>query len=236
MNCIIVDDDKLSCKVISELIRKSSFLNLVGEFNSAVIARNELVKRPDIDLVFLDIQMPHMDGFDFIGSLERPPSIIMVTGNENLAVKAYDFDVIDYLIKPVSYSRLCKAIDKVIRYQDKSFGDNLGNQEIFIKKGSTLVKIKLDDIILVEALENYVVLHTGSEKYTIHFTMKAIEQQLPSFLFVRVHRSYIVNKSRINTIRDNGLEIKGYSEINSTIPIGKSYRDSLLKEINVMLR
>lgn len=235
MNCIIVDDDKLSCKVIAELVRKSSFLNLVGEYYDAVDARNELVKRPDIDLIFLDIQMPHMDGFDFIGSLERPPSIIMVTGNESLAVKAYDFDVIDYLIKPVGFSRFCKAVDKVIRYQDKSIGDNLGKQEIFIKKGSTLVKIKLDDIILVEALENYVVLHTDTEKYTIHFTMKAIEQQLPSFLFVRVHRSYIVNKSRINTIRDNGLEINGYSEVN-TIPIGKSYRDSLLKEINVMLR
>lgn len=236
MNCIIVDDDKLSCRVISEFVRKSSFLNLVGEYNCAVIARNELVKRPDIDLVFLDIQMPQMDGFDFIGSLERPPSIIMVTGSDNMAVKAYDFDVIDYIVKPVSYSRFCKAVDKVIRYQAKSIGDNLGKQEIFIKKGSTLVKIKLDDIILVEALENYVVLHTKSEKYTIHFTMKAIEQQLPSFLFVRVHRSYIVNKSRIITIKDNGLEIGGYSEVNSIVPIGKSYRDSLLKEINVMLR
>jgi DNA-binding LytR/AlgR family response regulator len=235
MNCIIVDDDKLSCKVVAELVRKSSFLNLVGEYDSAINARNDLAKKPYIDLIFLDIQMPHMDGFDFIGSLEKPPSIIMITGNENMAVKAYDFDVIDYLIKPVNYSRFCKAVDKVIRYQDKSFGDNLGNQEIFIKKGSTLVKIKLDDIILVEALENYVVLHTDSEKYTIHFTMKAIEQQLPSFLFIRVHRSYIVNKSRINTIRDNGLEINGYSEV-STIPIGKSFRDSLLKEINVMLR
>jgi DNA-binding LytR/AlgR family response regulator len=236
MNCIIVDDDKLSCRVISEMVRKSSFLNIVGEFDNGISARNELVKRSDIDLVFLDIQMPQMDGFDFIGSLERPPSIIMVTGNENMAVKAYDFDVIDYLVKPVSYSRFCKAVDKVIRYQSRSMRDSLGNQEVFIKKGSALVKIKLEDIILVEALENYVVLHTFSEKYTIHFTMKAIEQQLPSFLFVRVHRSYIVNKSRIITIRDNGLEIRGYSETNSIVPIGKSYRDSLLKEINVMLR
>lgn len=235
MNCIIIDDDKLSCKVISELVRRSSFLTLVGEYNSAVDARNDLMERSDIDLIFLDIEMPMMDGFDFIGSLESPPAIIMITGNDAMAVKAYDFDVIDYLIKPVAYSRFCKAIDKVIRYKGKTIGDNLGKQEIFIKKGSSLVKIKLEDIIIVEALENYVVLHTDSEKYTIHFTMKAIDQQLPSYLFIRVHRSYIVNKRRINMIRDNALEISSYNDANN-IPIGKSYRDALLKEINVMLR
>ena len=188
-----------------------------------------------IDLIFLDVQMPEMDGFDFIGSLEQAPSIIMITNNEDLALKAYDFDVIDYLIKPPNYSRFCKAVDKAARYQNKSFGENVGKQEIFIKKGSTLVKIKLNDIIVIEALENYVVLHTDREKFTIHFTMKAIEQQLPSFLFVRVHRSFIVNKSRINMIRDNALEISNYNDLKS-IPIGKSYRDFLLKEINVMLR
>ena len=235
MNCIIIDDDKLSCRVISELVRRSSFLTLVGEYNSAVKARNDLMKRSNIDLIFLDIEMPMMDGFDFIGSLESPPAIIMITGNESMAVKAYDFDVIDYLIKPVSYSRFCKALDKVIRYKGKTIGDNLGKQEIFIKKGSSLVKIKLEDIVLVEALENYVVLHTDVEKYTIHFTMKAIDQQLPSYLFIRVHRSYIVNKRRINMIRDNTLEISSYDDL-SSVPIGKSYRDTLLKEINVMLR
>jgi len=235
MNCIVIDDDKLSCKVLSELVKRSSFLNLSGVYDSALDARSDMMKRSDIDLIFLDIQMPEMDGFDFIGSLEKPPSIIMVTSSENFAVKAYEFDVVDYLIKPVNFSRFCKAVEKVIRYQDKSFSDNIGQQEIFIKKGSSLVKIRLNDIVFIEALENYVVLHTDSEKYTIHFTMKAIEQQLPSFLFLRVHRSYIVNKSRINLIRDNSLEISEYKDKES-IPIGKSYRDFLLKEINVMMR
>lgn len=235
MNCIIVDDDKLSGKIIAEYVRKSSFLTVSGIFENAVEARNELMNRSDIDMIFLDVQMPEMDGFDFIGSLEQPPSIIMITSNEKLALKAYEFDVIDYLIKPVTYSRFCKAVDKVLRIQNKSVGESIGQQEIFIKKGSTLVKIRLNDIILVEALENYVVLHTDSEKYTIHFTMKAIEQQLPSFLFVRIHRSYIVNKSRINSIRDNVLELSKYNDMNN-IPIGKSYREGLLKEINVMLR
>jgi len=235
MNCIIVDDDKLSCKIIAEFVRRTSFLTISGIYDNAIDARNELMSRSDIDLIFLDVHMPEMDGFDFIGSLEKPPSIVMITNNEKLALKAYDFDVIDYLIKPVNYSRFCKAVDKASRYQNKNIGENIGQQEIFIKKGSTLVKIKLNDIILVEALENYVVLHTSREKFTIHFTMKAIEQQLPSFLFVRVHRSFIVNKSMINMIRDNTLEISNYNEVKS-IPIGKSYRDFLLKEINVMLR
>lgn len=119
MNCIIIDDDKFSCKVLTELVKRSSFLNLSGVYDSALEARSDMMRRSDIDLIFLDIEMPEMDGFDFIGSLEKPPSIIMVTSSESFAVKAYDFDVVDYLIKPVNYSRFCKAVDKVIRYQDK---------------------------------------------------------------------------------------------------------------------
>lgn len=235
MNCIIVDDDKLSRKVLSEHVKKSSFLNLTGVFDNAIEARNLLAEKKDIDLIFLDIQMPDMDGFELIDSLENPPAIIMVTINEEMAVKAYDLDVIDYLVKPVSYSRFCKAVDKVIRYQNKNARDNVGQQEVFIKKGSTLVKLKLIDIVIVEALENYVVVHTDKERYTIHFTMKAIEQQLPSLIFIRVHRSYIVNKSRIVMIKDNSVDISSELE-EKNIPIGKSYRESLLKEINVMMR
>ncbi len=235
MNCIIVDDDKLSRKVLTEHIKKSAFLTLAGVYDSAIEARNTLSGKTDVDLIFLDIRMPDMDGFEFIDSLENSPAVIMVTNDENLAVKAYDLDVIDYLVKPVGYSRFCKAVDKVVRYQNRNIRENVGQQEVFIKKGSTLVKLKLIDIVVVEALENYVVVHTDKEKYTIHFTMKAIEQQLPSVIFVRVHRSYIVNKSRIEMIRDNSVEIGGNPEMNS-IPIGKSYRESLLKEINVMMR
>lgn len=235
MNSIIVDDDKLSCKVISEYVRRTPMVTVVGVFESAILARNELMSRDDIDLIFLDIEMPEMDGFDFIGSLERPPSIVMITGNERMALKAYDFDVIDYLVKPISYSRFAKAVDKVLRYREKTNVDAGERREIFIKKGSSLVRIKLNDIIVVEALENYVVLHTDKEKFTIHFTMKAIDQQLPSTIFVRVHRSFIVNKTRITMIRDNSLEMGGYKDLKS-IPIGKSFRDGLLGEINVMTR
>lgn len=235
MNCIIVDDDKLSGKVLAEHVKRSSFLTLTGVFDNAIEARNKLAETSDTDLIFLDILMPEMDGFELIDSLENPPAVIMVTVNEKLAVKAYDFDVIDYLVKPVSYSRFCKAVDKVVRYQNKNARESVGQNEVFIKKGSSLVKLKLVDIIVVEALENYVVVHTDKEKYTIHFTMKAIEQQLPSLIFIRVHRSFIVNKNRIVMIKDNSVDISGDLDVKN-IPIGKSYRENLLKEINVMMR
>ena len=116
MNCIIVDDDKLSCKLLEGYVSKSTSLNLIGIFSDSVSARNELSKRKDIDLIFLDIEMPEMNGFDFIGSLEFPPNIIIVSSAEEYALKAFDFNVVDYLLKPISYARFCKAIDKTIRY------------------------------------------------------------------------------------------------------------------------
>lgn len=236
MNCIIVDDDKVSCKILEEYVKKSSSLNLVGVFNDSVAARNVLTERTDIDLVLLDIQMPEMNGFDFIGSLDYPPNIIIVSAAEEYAVQAFDFNVVDYMLKPVTYGRFCKAIDKTIRYYSrKDAAINTGDEEIFIKKGSSLVKLKLKEIIYIEALENYVTLITEDDRFTIHFTMKAIENQLPSGIFIRVHRSYIINKSMIQAIKENSLDLMVGDTIKS-IPVGKSFRDTLLDDINVMAR
>ena len=235
MNCIIVDDDKLSCKLLEGYVAKYTSLNLVGTFSNSVSARNELSKRKDIDLIILDVEMPELDGFDFIGSLEFPPNIIIVSSAEQYAIKAFDFNVVDFLLKPVQYARFCKAIDKTIRYFSRKETINSGDQEIFIKKGSSLVKLKLKDIVYVEALENYVTVNTKEEKYTIHFTMKAIESQLPSSLFTRVHRSFIINKSLIQAIKENSLDLNIGDSLKS-IPVGKSYRDILLNDINVMAR
>lgn len=235
MNCIIVDDDKLSCKLIEGFVKKSTSLNLIGIFSDSISARNEMSKRRDIDLIFLDIQMPELNGFDFIGSLEYPPNIIIISSTEEFALKAFDNNVIDYLLKPVTYARFCKAIDKTIRYFSRKESSNTGDEEIFIKKGSSLVKLKLKEIIYVEALENYVTLTTNEEKFTIHFTMKAIENHLPSGVFIRVHRSYIINKSMIQSIKENSLDLMVGNTVKS-IPVGKSFRDTLLNDINVMAR
>jgi DNA-binding LytR/AlgR family response regulator len=235
MNCIIVDDDKLTCKLLEGFVSKFSSLNLVGCFSDSVEARNILTKRNDIELIILDIEMPEMNGFDFITSLDFPPNIIIVSSAEEYALKAFDFNVVDYLLKPISYGRFCKAIDKTIRYFTRKEPSNTGYEEIFIKKGSSLVKLKLRDIIFIEALENYVTLNTNDDKFTIHFTMKAIEAQLPSDVFIRVHRSYIINKTMIQTIKDNALDLNVSGTLKS-IPVGKSFRDSLLNDINVMAR
>ena len=235
MNCIIVDDDKISCNILEGYVNKSTSLNLIGTFNDSVAARNIITKRQDIDLIILDVQMPELDGFDFIGSLDFPPNIIIVSSAEEYALKAFEFNVVDYLLKPVTYGRFCKAIDKTIRYFSRKEAANTGDEEIFIKKGSSLVKLKLKDIIYIEALENYVTLTTHNDKFTIHFTMKAIENQLPSGVFIRVHRSFIINKSMIQTIKDNSLDLIVGATMKS-IPVGKSFRDSLLNDINVMAR
>jgi DNA-binding LytR/AlgR family response regulator len=216
-------------------VSKSSSLTLIGTFSDSLAARDILTKRKDIDLIFLDIEMPEMDGFDFIGSLDFPPNIIIVSSGEGYALRAFDFNVVDYLLKPVTYGRFCKAIDKTIRYFARKEVTNSGDEEIFIKKGSSLVKLKLTEIIYIEALENYVTLITNDDKFTIHFTMKAIENQLPSGVFIRVHRSFIINKSMIQTIKENTLDLIVGGVVKS-IPVGKSFRDSLLNDINVMAR
>ena len=229
------DDDQISCKILEGYVAKSSSLNLVGTFNDSVEARNVITKRQDIDLIILDIKMPEMDGFDFIMSLDNPPNIILVTSAEEYALKAFDFNVIDFLLKPISYGRFCKAIDKTIRYYSRKETSGTGDEEIFIKKSSSLVKLKLKDIVFIEALENYVTLNTSDDRFTIHFTMKAIENQLPSGVFIRVHRSYIINKSMIQSIKENTLDLLVGDTVKS-IPVGKSFRDTLLNDINVMAR
>jgi DNA-binding LytR/AlgR family response regulator len=235
MNCIIVDDDKLTCKILEGYVSKSTLLTLVGSYSDSVEARNILTKRHDIDLVILDIEMPEMSGFDFIVSLDFPPNIIIVSSAEEYALKAFDFNVVDYLLKPITYGRFCKAIDKTVRYFARKEANPSGEEEIFIKKGSSLVKLKLRDIIFIEALENYVTLNTNDDKFTIHFTMKAIENQLPSGVFIRVHRSFIINKSMIQAIKENSLDLNVGGSLKN-IPVGKSFRDSLLNDINVMAR
>ncbi|MBN1184737.1 MAG: response regulator transcription factor [Bacteroidales bacterium] len=234
MNCIIIDDDPLSRRVIEELVSKTDALNLLASYTSAVDAINAFSTHDEIDLIFLDIEMPEMSGIDFLKTLKNPPQIIIISSQEKYALDAFEYDVTDYLLKPVSYSRFYKAVDKVYERYKKNKIEAQAN-EIFIKKNSTLVRLKFDDILWVEALENYVIFTTYKEKFTIHFTMKAIEQKLPSSMFTRVHRSYIVNIRNINVIEDNSIIITT-NEGPKSIPIGKSYKDKLMNDINLIAK
>ncbi len=237
MNCIIIDDDKLSLRIIEDFVGKTEGLELVGAYSSAVDAINGMSKEdaPKVHLIFLDIEMPEMSGIDFLKSLSELPQVIIYSSKEKYAVESYEFDVTDYLLKPVQYGRFIKAITRAkerFEKQEKVAGEG---SEIFIKNNSTLVRVKYDDILWIEALENYVVVNTFKEKYTIHFTMKAISEKMPSEKFVRVHRSFIVNISKIKMIEDNSVIIK-HENGSKIIPIGKSYKDKLMDDINLITK
>lgn len=241
MNCIIVDDDKLSRKLVEEFVLKTEGLDLIGSFSSAVEAVNAL-RKDEAHLIFLDIEMPEMSGMDFMRNLSYEPQIIIISSKDKYALEAFEFDVTDYILKPVTYARYYKAVDKAIsRYNDKlrrkakNMDETGVENEIFIKKNSSLVRIKYDDIIWIEALENYVILNSFNDKFTIHFTMKSIEKRLPATKFKRVHRSFILNINRIVSIEDSSVIVET-EDGHKTIPIGKSYKEKLMKELNVMLK
>lgn len=235
MNSIIIDDDKLSRRIIKEYVSKLDFLNLHDSFDNAVEAINYIKQGKDIDLIFLDIEMPEMSGLEFLDTLKNPPQIIIVSSKENYALEAFEYDVTDYLLKPIVFGRFFKAVDKARGYYLKAQDNAEQKNEIFIKKNSSLIKLKYEEILWVEALENYVIVSTFNERYTIHFTMKAIEKKLPPSKFIRVHRSYIVNISNINVIQDNLLIIPINGGV-KTIPIGKSYKESLMNDLNLMIK
>lgn len=236
MKVVILDDDLLSRRIIEEMVNKTEGIELAASYANPVNAINGIKQNEDgVDLILLDIEMPDMSGMEFMDSLEGSPQVIIVSSKGKYAVDAFEYDVTDYLLKPVTYARFYKAINKAHARHDRNRIDKMGKEEIFIKKNSSLVKLKYSQILWIEALENYVIFNTYNEKYTIHFTMKAIEQKLPQDKFIRVHRSYIVNADSIHAIEDNSVVIN-VSGGTRSIPIGKSYKDKLMRDINLMIK
>ncbi len=235
MNCMILDDDGLSRRILEEFINKTEELILKYSCSDPVECINLLKKDDSIELIFLDIEMPEMSGLDFMDSMLQQPQVIIFSSKGKYAVDSYNYDVTDYLLKPVSYKRFLQAIEKVNNRMSQTQTNMAVGDELFIKKNSSLVRLKYDEILWVEALENYVVFNTFKDKYTIHFTMKAIEQKLPSKKFTRVHRSFIVNTSRIDVIEDNSVIVRT-EEAPKSIPIGKSYKEKLMKDINLIIK
>src|SRR5690554_4489164 len=237
MNCIIVDDDKLSVKIMQEFVERTKELNLLGTFSTAVEAL-AILNSPlsqSVDLIFLDIEMPQMSGIEFLEALNVVPQVIIYSSQEKYALESYEYDVTDYLLKPVDYERFTKAVDKAKERVEQKEPLKKESTEIFIKNNSSLVRLKYDDILWVEAMENYVVLNTYTAKYTIHFTMKALSEKLPEDKFMRVHRSFIVNFTKVKSIEDNMLMVVA-DKITKAIPVGKSYRDKLMNDINIITK
>ncbi|MFO7938583.1 MAG: LytTR family DNA-binding domain-containing protein [Bacteroidales bacterium] len=234
MRCIVIDDDALSRRVVEEFVQRTEFLELTASYETAVDAINKLSNaEEEVDLIFLDIEMPEMDGIDFLNSLKQLPQVIIVSSQEKYALEAFDYDVTDYLLKPITYGRFYKAVTKAHNVFATPVHDE--TDEIFIKKNSALVRLKYEDIIWVEALENYVIVNTFEDKFTIHFTMKSIENQLPANKFKRVHRSYIINLKKIERIEDNSIVVKTHDGM-KTIPIGKAFKERFMNDINLMGR
>lgn len=235
MNCIVVDDDKLAREVLEKFIKRVEFLDVIGTYENAIDASNALKKAEDkIDLIFLDVEMPEMTGIEFLSTLEETPQIIIVSSKEQYALDAYEYAVTDYLLKPVYYTRFLKAVNKAYEKFTQKISVS-GELEVFIKSNSALVRLEYDDILWIEALENYIMVKTFDNKFVIHFTMKSMEGKLPMSKFIRVHRSYIVNRSKIEVIEDSAVVVRTESGLKS-IPIGKSYKEKLIKDLNIITR
>lgn len=236
MNCLIIDDDKLSRKLLEKFVEKTDLLDQYFSFPGAIEAMNFIRKDEEkVDLIFLDIEMPDMNGVEFMQSLgDHPIQIIVVSSKEKYALDAIEYDVTDYLLKPVTYVRFLKATEKAVnKLREEMLPASNSKEDFFIRNNASLKRLRYEDVVWIEALENYIVVYTNDERYTIHFTMKAIMDQLPSDKFFRIHRSYIVNRSKIELIKTNSIEVKT-KEGKQSLPIGKSYRELLLRDINLL--
>ena len=229
MRCLVVDDDELSRNVLTDLINETDSLELIKSCENAIDAFN-LIKEEHIDLVFLDIEMPKMDGMEMLRTLSPLPQVILVTSHSEYAVESYEYDVTDFVKKPISTARFLKAIEKASkRLTKESSHFTTKGETIFIKSDSKLVQISTNQIYWIEALGNYMRVITEEGKYTILSTMKDVAAKLPSDDFVRVHRSFIVRLDKIESIEDNYIVIN-----ENQINIGKAYKDGLSKKLNLL--
>ena len=233
MNCIIIEDHPESRTLIEIFVKKTGSINLINSHATAVEAINSGDNKDNIDLVFLDIELPEMTGMEYLRTLTSNPQVIIISAQDKYALEAFEYDVTDYLLKPVTYSRFFKSVNKaLIRYKkDKNVVKS--QNEIFIRKDSSLVKLIFDEILWIEAMENYVMVNTIDEKYTVHFTLKGILAKIPPEIFQQVHRSFIVNIKKIELIRDNAI-ILSLNEYDKSIPIGKSFRENLYNNLNLI--
>jgi DNA-binding LytR/AlgR family response regulator len=227
LDCIIVDDDRLSIELLKKLVEQTEDLNLLETFQNPVDAIKFLSSN-EVHLLFLDVEMPGMTGLELLNSLKVVPEVVLVTSKKEYALKAFEFDVTDYLLKPATYSRFLKAVEKVRENlkQDTSRIEFRGDY-IFVKSDSALVKLDMRDILWVEALADYVAIVTPRKKYVAHSTMKSIEAKLPSSQFLRIHRSYIVRIDKIDAIEDNTVVIQS-----KMIPVGGTFRDRLMDSLD----
>ncbi len=232
IRCIVVDDEALARKYIKDYITKIPFLEYVGDFNSPLKAY-DLLEQGKVDLMFLDIQMPDITGLDFLRSLNKKPFVILTTAYKEYALEGYELDISDYLLKPFSFDRFLKAVNKVnsqIQKQEKKEEKksdynqtDFHDEYIIIRADRKYYKINYDDLIYVEGQKAYVTFHSeGKKNVTALASLKELEEKLPDKKFIRIHKSYIVSVKKIDSLEGNQIEIAG-----EKLPVGKSFKSKV---------
>lgn len=233
MNCAIIDDEPLAREGLASYVREVDFLNLTGTCENPL----ELIKlldRQNIELIFLDIQMPKMNGIDFLKIMQKPPMVIITTAYPSYALEGFQLNVLDYLLKPITFDRFFKSANKAKDYHrllNNSARSDAPKPEanenyFFIKCGNKYEKIYFDEILYVEGMQNYVTIFTTKGKYITLLNLKSLEQNLDGKLFIRVHKSYIVSTGKIDGIEGNDIFIGQHR-----IPISRNYREQVIQQV-----
>jgi DNA-binding LytR/AlgR family response regulator len=230
IRCVIIDDEPLARKGLKEYIQDVDFLQLAGEFDNPLKAADMLVGEK-IDLLFLDIQMPKMTGMEFMKTLAHAPMVIFTTAYPQYAVEGFELNAIDYLLKPFSFERFWKSVLKARSIKENAdrvapIPANAEPDYFFIKSDNKLVKIFYDEILFIEALQNYVAVHTLTKKYITYLTFRGIEEHLPASRFIRTHKSYIVSLAKVESIEGNDIRIGPHH-----IPISRTEREAVLQQL-----
>jgi DNA-binding LytR/AlgR family response regulator len=231
MKCLLVDDNKMARMALKQLVSQVQNLELVAECSTAMEAYNHLGAN-GVDLLFLDIEMPEMSGIDLIKKLgAKKPLIVFTTAKTDYAVEAFELNVVDYLVKPISQSRLAQAVEKAQEVLDSNKEEVKVEEQgfVFVKDNGMLKRISIDDILFLEAMGDYVKVHTASKFHVVHATLKSIEEKLPSTKFLRVHRSYIVAINKIDFIQEGTISIG-----KTTIPVADTHKANLNKRLNLL--
>ncbi|MFZ1704561.1 MAG: LytTR family DNA-binding domain-containing protein [Saprospiraceae bacterium] len=236
IKAIIVDDEPLALEVLETYIQQIPNINLIAKCENAFQA-NEALKNNQIDLMFLDIQMPQLSGIDFLKTLTNPPAVIFTTAYPDYAVEGFELNAVDYLLKPISLERFLKSVNKVsekIQQKKSEHEDVLPDVHedyIFVKADKKFVKVHFDDILYIEGLKDYVIIRHETGRIITLQTMKSLEERLPDSKFKRIHRSFIMNIRKMNAVVGNMVELMEAGKLKQ-LPIGKNYKDELLDLIN----
>lgn len=230
--CLIIDDEPLAIKVIENYINRIDFLKLEGSYRSAIDAFNHLGK-DDIDLLFLDIQMPQLTGIEFLRTLSQAPQIIFTTASREHAVESYELNALDYLVKPIAFERFLMAVRKMISEPSPSStplsSSELINSFIYLKAENKVFKILFKNILYVESFKDYIVLHTQQgEALTSYQSLSHLEKSLPEEDFLRIHRSYLINLEHIHSFSSSFIHIA-----DKELPIGRTYKEQVQKILDI---